>query len=269
MEEKKIPSAFLWRKLQSFAGLGLVIYLISHLLTNSQAAFPIGENGQKFVHMVNSIHELPFLLAIEIFIIVLPLLIHSIWGVYYLYSAKINSIATDGTTPSLPEYKENKGYTWQRITSVLLLFAIGAHVIHMRVLHYPGSITEGNQQFYTMQVTEDPSLNAIAEKLNVHLVESDLGSDNKLAIANDFGTAELLLVRESFKKPWLMFLYTIFVLAACYHAFNGVWSFLITWGITLTRRAQRLSRILCYIGMGLLSFLGLSAIYLTYWVNLS
>lgn len=61
-----IPKAFIWRRLHSLMGLWLVLFLIEHLLTNSQAALWLGDNGRGFVNMVNAIHNLPYLEVIEL-----------------------------------------------------------------------------------------------------------------------------------------------------------------------------------------------------------
>jgi succinate dehydrogenase / fumarate reductase cytochrome b subunit len=51
------------------------------------------------------------------------------------------------------------------------------------------------------------------------------------------------------------------ILAACFHFANGLWGFLIHWGITTGPRAQRISMVLCA-GLGvLLAALGLNALY--------
>ena len=123
-----IPNAFLWRRAHSLTGLWLVIFLIEHLLTNSQAALWIGDNGLGFIQAVNSLKELPHLQAIEIFLLGVPLLVHGLWGVKYLMTSKMNSFASDGSSPSLPQYPRNRAYTWQRITSWILLVGIAAHV---------------------------------------------------------------------------------------------------------------------------------------------
>ena len=44
-----IPRAFIWRRLHSLMGLWLVLFLGEHLLTNSQAALWLGDNGKGFV----------------------------------------------------------------------------------------------------------------------------------------------------------------------------------------------------------------------------
>ena len=63
-------------------------------------------------------------------------------------------------------------------------------------------------------------------------------------------------------------LYTIFVLAAAFHAFNGLWTSLITWGAMLSYQSQRAMIPICWLGVGLLAFLGLAAIWGSYWINL-
>lgn len=48
----------------------------------------------------------------------------------------------------------------------------------------------------------------------------------------------LLNVRQAFQNPWMCFIYTLFVLASVLHGCNGFWTFCITWGLLLSRRAQ-------------------------------
>lgn len=46
-------------------------------------------------------------------------------------------------------------------------------------------------------------------------------------------------------QPLMLTLYLIGIVAACFHFSNGLWSFLISWGITVGPRAQRVSSYLC------------------------
>src|SRR5579872_5440533 len=145
-----LPSAFIWRRLHSLTGLWFVLFLIEHLLTNSQAALWVGDNGQGFVRMVNMLHNLPYLHEIEIFLLGVPILVHMVWGVKYLFTSKMNSMRSDGSKPALPEYARNHAYTWQRITSWILLFAVFGHVVKFRFLEYPSSVLEGSKTLYLM-----------------------------------------------------------------------------------------------------------------------
>lgn len=100
------------------------------------------------------------------------------------------------------------------------------------------------------------------------LSSKKLKANQVMAVCPDFGTATLLNVRDTFKSPWMILLYTIFVLAAVYHGFRGLWSFAICWGITQSARTQALLSRLAITLMCLLGFLGLAAVWLTYWVTL-
>jgi succinate dehydrogenase / fumarate reductase cytochrome b subunit len=260
-----IPKAFIWRRFHSLTGLWLVLFLIEHLLTNSQAALYIGDDGSGFIRAVNFLKDLPYLQAIEVTLIGIPLVIHGWWGIKYLHTAKYNSFSSDGTTPSLPEYPRNRAYTWQRITSWILLVGIIAHVVQMRFVEYPTPIQVDNHHYYTVSLTQDAGLSSLAERLDVKLTADQ---NQVTALSPNFGTAVLLMVRETFKSPLMIFLYTVFVLAATFHAFNGLWTFMITWGITLTTASQRLMRKCAVVLMVLISFLGLAAIWATYWINL-
>lgn len=316
---KALPSPFIWRRVHSLTGLWLVVFTIQHLFTNSQAALWIGNDGSSFIKSVNSIQSFPYLQLIEIFLLGLPIAIHTIWGINRIFTAKLNSYTTDGSAPSLPEYPRNKAYSWQRITSWLLVIGIVAHVIHMRFIDYPEKTGKGLEHEYLVKLNEDSGLYTLANRLNVSLYNNDelknlgtsidspkylqknsfqndipspfkeavveqqskerekwlstlqnqsLKQGQVLAVAPDFGTAELLVLRDTFKMPIMLVLYTLFVISACFHSFNGLWTFLITWGISLTQRSQQIIRHICTFLMIVTGFLGLAAIWGTYWLNL-
>jgi succinate dehydrogenase / fumarate reductase, cytochrome b subunit len=300
-------------------GLWIVLFLFEHLLTNSQAALLLGDNARGFVEMVNTIHNLPYLQAIEIFLLGVPIALHAVLGIKYLFTAKFNR--------SMNQYGRNRAFTWQRITSWILLVGIILHVTKFRFINYPDSINLGNKQSYFVTVSVDKGLYTVASRLGVELygpqqiqeqkAEMESGSaeqtlidvarslPNKadydaqeqmiltsaqdyeqkrawlkvleqqkvsltevVAVASDFGTATLLSVRDTFKSPIYVGLYTIFVLAACFHAFNGFWTFLITWGLVIKVSAQKGALRLAWGLMGLVAFLGLAAIWGTYFLNL-
>ncbi|KAA9008592.1 succinate dehydrogenase [Paenibacillus spiritus] len=46
-------------------------------------------------------------------------------------------------------------------------------------------------------------------------------------------------------NPALLAVYIIGIVAACFHFANGLWSFLISWGITVGPRSQRVSSFIC------------------------
>jgi succinate dehydrogenase / fumarate reductase cytochrome b subunit len=60
--------------------------------------------------------------------------------------------------------------------------------------------------------------------------------------------------------PLTFILYAIGLSAALFHLTNGLWAFMITWGITIGTRAQRFSMVACSIGFLALSAMGLKAL---------
>ena len=246
-----ISSEFIWRRVHSLMGLWLVIYLIEHLLVNSQAALFLGDSGLGFVRMVNSLESLPFLHAIEVLFLGVPFFIHMAWGVHRAMSAKTNS--------SQLKYGRNRAFSWQRFTSWILLFAIVGHVIQMRFLNAPKESLVNDKKEYSTVVKNDPNLIALAKQIDGKVAELN---DQEVVVSGDSpGIPMLLMVRDTFKNPWMAILYSVFVIAAAFHAFNGVWTALITWGVLLSYRSQKAMIPFSVIGMGLFLFLGFAAIF--------
>lgn len=338
MTSLSIPAAFAFRRIHSLLGLWLVLFLLEHLLTNSQAALLLGESGRGFVSMVNFLHDLPYLQALEIFLIGTPIAFHAALGIKYIFTAKNNAKKTDGSSPSLPQYGRNKAYRWQRISSWILLFCIIGHVAKFRFIEYPISVSEGLSSEYFVRVNLDSGLYTVADRLHVKLydmeavdkqkssfaerkeekslvelasevrespsihfvegVEPESYSSQKeilltsaqkfsmkqkwmdaltarpvtkgqvIAVTKSFGVATMLSVRDTFKSPLYVLIYTVFVLAACFHAFNGLWTFVISWGLVFRQAAQKSMVTFCVTLMAIIAFLGLAAVWGTYWLNL-
>lgn len=261
-----VSSAFIWRRVHSLMGFWLIIYLCEHFLVNSQAALWIGDDGHGFVRLVNSLESLPYLQVVEMLLIGLPLAIHMVWGISRIFEAKTNTQKTDGSKPSLGEYGRNQAFTWQRLTSWILVVGILAHVVQMRFVERPKEVEFEGQRKWAARIYFDEGLLTLAPRLGVNLPQTHSGLID--AIAPDMGTAMLLVVRDAFKSPWQSILYSVFVLAAAFHAMNGFWTWLISWGALVSYRSQKAAIPFSILGMGVLSFLGLAAIWGSYWMNL-
>ncbi len=337
MKAAVIPREFVWRRLHSLMGLWLVLFLLEHLLTNSQAALWIGEDGSGFIKMVNSLHNLPYLHVIEIFLLGVPILLHLVLGVKYALTSKGNAHKTKGNTPSLPQYKRNRAYSLQRITSWILLIGLIVHVVKFRFIEYPVTCSFGSSQEYLVKLHMDDGLYSLAYRLNVGIYDKkqiektsqefaqrseekalleassmlqqetkdlvdgvkptffdpqkevivqsaqkyqwkekwiktlclfSLQNDEVVATCKSFGTATLLTVRDVFKSPIYIAFYTIFVLAACFHGFNGFWTFLLTWGMVVRRAAQKSLLMFSIVLMVVIALLGLSSVWGSFWWNL-
>lgn len=260
-ELTKLSKPFIMRRLHSLLGLWISLYLFEHLLVNSQAALFFLDKGNGFIRMVNKLEDLPYLPFIEIIFLGVPFVIHGIWGLKYAMSAKFNSHKTKGNFPALPQYKRNRAYTWQRITAWILFFAIILHVVQMRIIDRPQAVGT----HYNLLVKKDAGLENTVRELKGSMVEK---GDKMLVTVPTAGASFFLVVRETFKNPLMVIAYSLFVIAACYHGFNGLWTFMIKWGVTLTRRSQKRMRTLANLFMYVTMFLGLLAAWGTYWTTL-
>jgi succinate dehydrogenase cytochrome b subunit len=204
------------RKLHSLLGvLPLGAFILEHLYTN---AFVLG--GQHaYDKQVNWLLSLPkpVLYSLEIVFIALPLLFHGILGAKIAIEGKSN--VRDYA------YARNFAYTLQRWCGMYLLAFIVYHVWTTRFtghftypVHAAGTVTEGGP--------------LVASQSSIYY-----------------------FMLEHLSGNWLLGLvYFLGVFAAAFHFSNGLWTFCITWGITVGARAQRISRWIFYaLGAALLA----------------
>jgi succinate dehydrogenase cytochrome b subunit len=107
-------------------------------------------------------------------------------------------------------YARNWFYTIQRVTGVILFFFITFHVLNFRFGLIPG--------LNTVSVAHHP--------------------DQAFAV-----------VSREFNMIPIFIIYVIGITSTVWHLANGVWLFLVDWGITIGERAQRISGYAC-IGVG-------------------
>lgn len=123
----KFSNIFLLRKLHQLTGIvPLGMFYFVHLWTNSAAL-----NGPKvFDDHVQDIHDMPYLLFIEIFGIFLPLVFHSVYGILISAEAKPNALNYG--------YGRNWFYVFQRVTGIFLFVFLLFHILNFRFGLIPG-----------------------------------------------------------------------------------------------------------------------------------
>lgn len=123
----KISRTFLLRKIHQLTGIvPLGLFFFVHMFTNSAAM----GGTESFRKHVQDIHDIPYLLFIEIFGIFLPLAFHSVYGIYISAEARPNAINYG--------YGRNWFYVFQRVTGVFLFFFLLFHILNFRFGMIPG-----------------------------------------------------------------------------------------------------------------------------------
>jgi len=216
--------SYLLRRLHSLTGIVPVgAFMAAHLTTNSSIVWGMinsskygGTHGgaAEFQHEVNFIHSMPFLLLIEIFGLWLPIAFHSILGVYYATSGKSNL--------KHYSYQDNWRYSLQRISGYVGVLFIFYHVATLRwgwTFLVPGG-TEWSAE-------------AAASTMAMAMQGSADGfTAMGFAVAAFYMAGVTLLV---------------------FHFANGLWTAAITWGVTVTEKAQKRWGMICAaFGVGLM-----------------
>ena len=109
-------------------------------------------------------------------------------------------------------YARNWFYTIQRMTGIILFFFIAFHVLNFRFGLIPG--------LNTVSVAHHPE-----QSFNI--------------VSGEFRIIPIFIV------------YVIGITATVWHLANGIWLFLVDWGITIGERAQKISGYAC-LGFGVL-----------------
>ena len=80
-------------------------------------------------------------------------------------------------------------------------------------------------------------------------------------IAAAFGAAvNFQMMEEILANPFMLWFYIICVVATVFHFANGLWSFFVSWGITVTPRSQQISTYVTMAFFVALSIVGVRAI---------
>lgn len=111
---------FALRRLHSLTGIVFGGYLIVHLLVNAT----IAQGGIVYQQQVDKIHSLPFLWAVEWLFIYLPILFHTVYGVWIILTGQPNA----GNYP----YAKNYFYVLQRISAVIIVLFMVFHVLALK-----------------------------------------------------------------------------------------------------------------------------------------
>jgi succinate dehydrogenase / fumarate reductase cytochrome b subunit len=111
---------FLFRRLIRSPALVFGGYLIVHLLVNAS----IAQGGVHYQQQVDKIHSLPFLGVIEWTFIYLPIIFHTVYGLWITVTGQPN-------IDRYP-YTKNQFYVAQRISAIVIVVFILFHVLTLK-----------------------------------------------------------------------------------------------------------------------------------------
>ena len=192
---------FLNRRLHSLLGvIPIGLFLVQHLVVNQFAT----RGEEAFNQAAHFMESLPFRIALEIFVIYLPLLFHAVYGIYIAFTAK-NNVSRLG-------FFRNWMFLLQRVTGIITLIFIVWHVWETRVQA------------------------AFGAEVNFDMMENILSS------------------------PFMFWFYVVGVISAIFHFANGLWSFCVSWGLTVSPRSQQITTYVTLIIFVALSYVAVNTL---------
>ena len=113
---------FLIRKLHSLSGIiPIGLFLLEHLITNSFAM----QGAASFDEKIAALQSFPYLTLIEIVFIAIPLIFHTVFGLYFVYLARNNVLDY--------KYFRNWMFYLQRATALIAFVYVVYHVYTTRI----------------------------------------------------------------------------------------------------------------------------------------
>ncbi len=209
---------YFWiRRLHSLTGvLPIGAFLLVHLFTNAYSWSPAAFNEH-----VKGLNETPLVKLVEYGAILAPIVFHGGLGLWM-------AVRMDANQMQYSHFR-NWMYLLQRISGVAVGAFILFHVIQFR--------------FGAESAFKQVDLPAAID------LHREPGWPDHYDAYNPWG-----VIHAGLSIGWIQGLYLVGLLATSFHFANGLWSFCVTWGITVGRRSQL---IMSYVTMA--AFLGLAA----------
>ncbi|WP_302054928.1 MULTISPECIES: succinate dehydrogenase cytochrome b558 subunit [unclassified Planococcus (in: firmicutes)] len=85
--------------------------------------------------------------------------------------------------------------------------------------------------------------------------------ETRFQVAIGAGEADFNMMENILSNPLMFAFYVVGVLSATFHFANGLWSFFVTWGITVSEKAQRYSTYFTLLVFIVLSIIGIRALF--------
>ena len=268
---------FIFRRLHSLTGIWFSFFLLEHLFINSLAPVWFGKDNL-FVKFANMLQSLPFLRVVEVVLLLIPFGIHVFWGILYSLKGNLHFFKKHGEN-AVFYYRRHIAYIFQKITAWIILIFLCIHVVEFRFINYPKKVQMQNEMYYLVKIKSSPITVTLTHKLdgkiygkegfrsldliNDHLIKNsiDLKSNEVLAAMHSPGAAMRVLLNDLFTSNFFKIFYLIFIISVAFHGANGMFSFLISWGVIVKRSYMTFAEILSFWMMFIFISLGLVAIW--------
>ncbi len=161
-------------------------------------------------------------------------------GIFLCFHLTLNVLATSNPQSYekvISTMRNTPGIFWVEL--IVIFLPIILHAIYGLIVVYGGGVNTMRYVYFRNWFYVVQRVTGLFTLIFVvyHVFALRVGGDTALATVNS--------LTEFVKTPSGMIFYVVGVLSAIFHFANGLWAFLITWGITIGPRAQKASTWLC------------------------
>jgi succinate dehydrogenase / fumarate reductase cytochrome b subunit len=209
--------SFLWRRLHSLSGvLPIGAFLCFHIFENLSALKGAAAYNE-MVQKVNAMLPRGYFYGVELGLIVVPILFHSLYGIYIASTGQANV--------SRYNYGSNWAYWAQRVSGYVAFLYL---LVHIGVLRVIITLMGKHLAPYTQQAGH-------LDVVTYDDVAAHLGN-------SAFSVSETVLAGNH-----IFALYLVGSLLTIFHFTNGLNGFAFTWGLSVGRVAQKRVRMIAWV----------------------
>lgn len=178
-------------------------------------------------------------------------------GLFLLVHLTVNHQATGGAESFNRAANFMESLPFLHVLEILLiLLPLLYHAIYGLYIAFTGTVNTGkfgyfrNWMYLLQRITGVITLIFVAW----HVWET--------RIAMMFGTPlNYQMMEDIFSSPFMIGFYLVGIISAIFHFSNGLWSFMVSWGITLSPRSQVISTYVTMIIFVVLSIVGIQTVF--------
>ncbi|MCF6092618.1 succinate dehydrogenase cytochrome b558 subunit [Microaerobacter geothermalis] len=177
-------------------------------------------------------------------------------GIFLLEHLYTNYFATRG----VEAYNQKVAEIWEipflLVFELLIIGSIIYHGIYGLYIAFQAKHNVGNYSYFRNVMFMLQRVTGVITLIYItwHVWETRV----QVALGNVEKDQFFELMTDILSNPWMLTFYIIGLVSAVFHFSNGMWSFLVTWGITIGPRSQQIST---YVWMTLFVVLSSIGIY--------
>ncbi|WP_027417780.1 succinate dehydrogenase cytochrome b558 subunit [Aneurinibacillus terranovensis] len=191
--------------------------------------------------------------------------LHSLLGVvpigaFLFIHLLTNYYATRGEAAFLDRVKIMEGLPFLALVELVFIFLpLLYHAIFGLYIAFQAKNNVGNYGYFRNVMFMLQRVTGVITLIFVawHVWETKI----QLVMGTTQATGLFKLMNEILASPFMLAFYIVGLLSAVFHFSNGLWSFAVSWGITIGPRSQRISTYVTMVIFVLMSVMGLMALF--------